>query len=121
MSFLNQSFDLLNLRSSDSYGYKSDYCIGNHYKTSGEFFKNFKSNILTSNINKNSFSKNLRKDKFGKEISRKTKEHKISFADQFEKPEREFVEIYFVQSLRELYNITRVNVEGKQCFGCSIF
>lgn len=121
MSFLNQSLDLLNLGSFESNCFKSQLNLGNHYKTSSDFFNQFNFNILNSNVKKSSISKKSRKDKFGKEISRETKEHKISFADQFDNPEREFVEIYLVKSLRSLYNITRVNVEGKQCFGCIIF
>ena len=121
MSFLNKSLDLINFSSFESHSFKSEFSVGNHYKTSCDFFNHTNSNIFNSNFKKSSFSKNSRKDKFGNEISRKTKEHKISFADQFDKPEREFVEVYIVHSLRDLYNITRVNVEGKQCFGCMMF
>ena len=118
MSTLDQSINTSNLNSASTGKYDIEINIISHYKNCRE---NLSSINNSKQINIDAYLKRIRKDKYGNPISRKTKQHKVSFLDEFEKTGREFIEVKVVQSIKEFYNITRVDVEGKKCFGCNIF
>jgi hypothetical protein len=63
--------------------------------------KKIKINSLNSGLQLGNSSQ--RKDAFGNPISKKVKNHKISFADQIDTKEKKFIEIKLVSSYRE-YN-----------------
>ena len=116
---MSSSDQSVNYNSESTGNYEIDRKISCHYKNNSKFLSKV-SHSKQSNHNQ-PYIKETRKDKFGKQISRKNKEHKISFADRIEKPGRDFIQIHEVKSIKQFYNITRVDVDGKQCFGCCIF
>src|SRR5690242_11970343 len=118
MSTLHSDESLCNSFSTDNNDYEKPF---QHY-SKGDIFNTLNTiNFSKSNVKNNPFTtqkKKQRKDKFGNEISKKRLQ-RVSFADQVSKSERKLVEVKKVTSIKHLYNITRVDVAGKQCFGCT--
>ena len=121
MSSLDQSVNLSCYSSDITYHLENEKNLKSHYKPQNSLLSSLNSIKNNSNYNYCYSAKPIRKDKFGKEILKKSTTHRISYADQFEKPGREFVQVIKVTSIKDLYNITRGDIDGKKCFGCSIF